>query len=30
MTNYSMNKEQYYLEDEVVWNRGEKLNNLGL
>jgi hypothetical protein len=26
----NINKDQYYLEDELEWNRGEKLNSLGL
>jgi hypothetical protein len=26
----NINKDQYYLEDELAWNRGEKLNSLGL
>jgi hypothetical protein len=30
MTNYNMSKDVYYLEDEVAWDRGEKLNNLGI
>jgi hypothetical protein len=30
MTNYNMSKDVYHLEDEVAWDRGEKLNNLGI
>ena len=30
MTNYNMNRGVYYLEDEMAWDREEKLNTLGL
>jgi hypothetical protein len=28
MTGFNMNKEKYSLEDEIVWNRSQKLNTL--
>jgi hypothetical protein len=30
MSIYQMNKVDYHLEDEMAWDRGEKLNNLGI